>query len=41
MTDEMSTEYRRAVEALILVADTPVPPTVLAQLIEIPEQRVI
>ena len=41
MTTETDLEYRRAVEALILVSDTPVPPTVLAQLIEIPEAQVI
>ena len=33
-------EYKRAIEAVILVSDNPVEPTLLAQLLEIPKTTV-
>ena len=36
----MATDEERAIEAIVLVAEEPVPPEVLAQLLEIPQGRV-
>ena len=33
-------EYQKAIEAIILVSDNPVEPTLLAQLLEIPKSEV-
>jgi segregation and condensation protein B len=37
---ELSTEVRRAVEAILMVAETPVEPHLLAQLLEVPHTQV-
>ena len=34
-------EYQKAIEAIILVSDNPVEPTLLAQLLEIPKSKVV
>jgi segregation and condensation protein B len=36
----VSNEYRRSIEAIILVADNPVEPNMLAQLLEIPKKEI-
>ena len=36
----MATEYHRAIEAILMVAEAPVEPALLAQLLELPAQRV-
>jgi len=40
MEAEASSEARQAVEAIVMVAEAPVPPGLMAQLIEIPTEKV-
>ena len=40
MTDDVTAELRAAIEAIVLVAEEPVPAQLLAQLLEIPPARV-
>ena len=35
-----SEEYRKAIEAILLVSDVPVEPSLLAQLLEIPKAEI-
>ena len=40
VVDQSNTEVRRAVEAILMVAVDPVPPNLLAQLLELPAREV-
>ncbi|MDQ1377839.1 MAG: segregation and condensation protein, partial [Acidimicrobiaceae bacterium] len=36
----MATEVERAIEAIVMVAEDPIPPHLLAQILEVPPARV-